>query len=82
MEVNIDVIGIIHPIADAKKELRKPPPLPFKRIASSSCVLKLPPSSIHLLHESDANDDGVRWMIIGNSLHTATSSAQFVFGLV
>jgi hypothetical protein len=56
-------------MADAKK----PPPLPFKRKASSSCVIRLPPSSIHLLHESDANDDGVRWMIIGKTfryIHT------------
>jgi hypothetical protein len=73
-------------MADAKKELPRPPPLPFPRLASLSCVIKLPSSSIHLL-KSDANmhavgDDGIRWMIIGNHLHTTTSSAQFVFGLV
>jgi hypothetical protein len=58
-------------VTDAKKKLRKPPSLPFPRIASLSCVIKLPPSSIHLLHETDTDDDddGVRWMIIGKHCH-------------
>jgi hypothetical protein len=42
-------------------------------MASSSCVIKLSPSSIQLLSNSDANmhsvgDDGIRWMIIGKHL--------------
>jgi hypothetical protein len=72
MELDIEVIDLIHPMADAKK---KPPPLPFKRISSLSCVIRLPLSNIHLLHENgtdDDNDNGVRWMIIGKLLHTHT----------